>query len=89
MLRYLDKSDDVRVGITVLQERLEVPAQIVSIQQVAQQARSESGRKMFEVFRQQEEELCSCQLGQMGGAVKRLSRIGKKMSRQQVGKYKC
>ena len=36
MLRYLDNSDDVKVGITELQERLEVPVQIgISIQQVA------------------------------------------------------
>ena len=39
--RYLDNSDGVKVGITELQERLEVPVQIgISIQQVAQQARS-------------------------------------------------
>ena len=58
MLRYLDNSDDVKVGITELQERLEVPVQIgISIQQVAQLARSESGQKIFEVF-WQEEELC-------------------------------
>ena len=59
MLRYLDKSDDVKVGITELQERLEVPVQIgISVQQVAQQERSESGQKMFEVFWQEEEEVC-------------------------------
>ena len=57
MLRYLDNSDDVKVGITELQQRLEVPVQIsISIQQVAQQARNESGQKMFEVFWQEEEE---------------------------------
>ena len=40
MLRYLDNSDDVKVGINELQERLEVPVQIgISIQQVAQLAR--------------------------------------------------
>ena len=59
MLRYLDNSDGVKVGITELQERLEVPVQIgISIQQVAQQARSENGQKMFEVFWKEEEELC-------------------------------
>ena len=48
MLRYLDNSADVKVGIIELQERLEVPVQIgISIQQVAQQARSEDGQKMF------------------------------------------
>ena len=53
MLRFLDNSNDVKVGITVLQERLEVPVQIgISIQQVAQL------QKMFAVFWQAEEELC-------------------------------
>ena len=38
MLRYLESSEKVKVGISELQERLEVPAQIgISIQQVAQQ----------------------------------------------------
>ena len=36
MLRHLDNSDNVKVGITELLERLEVPVQIgISIQQVA------------------------------------------------------
>ena len=59
MLRYLDNSEKVNVSITELQERLEVPVQIsISIQQVAQQARSENGQKVFEIFWQEEEELC-------------------------------
>ena len=46
----------VKVGITELQERLEVPVQIgISIQQVAQLARSENGQKIFEVCWQEEE----------------------------------
>ena len=58
MLRYLDSSsNDVKVSITVLQERVEVPAQIgISIQQVAQQAMNGNGQKIFEVFWQEEEE---------------------------------
>ena len=59
MLRYIDNSDDVEMGNTELQERLEVPVQIgISTQQVAQQARSEIGHNIFEVFWQEEEELC-------------------------------
>ena len=58
MLRYLDSPEKVKVGIAELQERLEVPVQIgISIQQVAQQARSENGQKIFEVFWQEEEEV--------------------------------
>ena len=59
VLRYLDNCNDVTVGITELQERVEVPAQIgISIQQVAQQAMNEDGQKIFEVFWQEEGELC-------------------------------
>ena len=59
MPRYLDKSNDVEVGITELQERVEVPLQVgISIQQVAQQAMNEHGQEMFEMFWQEEEELC-------------------------------
>ena len=48
MLRCPDNSDDVKVGITELQERWEVLVPIViSIQQVAQQARSEKWPKDF------------------------------------------
>ena len=58
MLRYIDNRDDVKVGITKLQERLEVPVQIgISIQQVAQQAMNENGQKIFEGFWQEEGEL--------------------------------
>ena len=59
MLRYLETSEKLNVGVTELQERLEVLVQIVIYtQQVAQQARSENGQKIFEVFWQEEEELC-------------------------------
>ena len=58
MLRFLEKSEKVKVGISELQERREVPVQIgISTQQVAQQGRSENGQKIFEVF-WQEEEVC-------------------------------
>ena len=58
MLRYLDNCNDVKVGITELQERVAVPAQIgISIQQVAQQAMNENGQTNFEVFWQAEGEL--------------------------------
>ena len=45
MLRYFDNCNEVKVGITVLQERVEVPEQIgISIQQVARQAMNEDGQ---------------------------------------------
>ena len=44
MLRYLDNSEELKVCIVELQERLEVLVQIgLSIRHVAQQARSETG----------------------------------------------
>ena len=59
MLRYLDNCNDVKVGITELQERAEVPLQFgIYIQKVAQQAMNGDGQKMFEVFWQVEGELC-------------------------------
>ena len=44
MLRYLHKSEDVKVGITELQKRLEVPENIgISVQRVVQHAMNENG----------------------------------------------
>ena len=46
MLRYLDNCNEVKVGITELQERVAVLEQIgISIQQVARQAMNEDGQK--------------------------------------------
>ena len=69
MLRYLDNSDDAKVGITEVQERVEVPWQFgISIQLVAQLARSESGQKIFEVILARRRIMYR----QMGGEVERL-----------------
>ena len=63
MLRYLDNSEEVKVGIAELQERVEVPLQFgITIQQVAQQAMNENGQKIFEIFWQGEEEVCIASL---------------------------
>ena len=85
-VRYLDDSDDVEGGITELQERLEVLVRIcISIQQVAQLVRSEDDQKMFEVFWQEEQELSIASWSRWEAQRKRLSRIGKKMSRHKSG----
>ena len=48
MLKNLENIEEVKVGITELQEQLEVPVQIgTTLQQVAQQARNEIGQKVF------------------------------------------
>ena len=66
MLRYLDKCDYVKVGITALQEGGEVPLQIgITIQQVAQQAMNENGQKTFEIFWQGEKK-CALLVGPDG-----------------------
>ena len=51
MLRYLEVSDDLKVGISELKEQLETPEEAgFSIMQIAQQARNEEGQKIFENF---------------------------------------
>ena len=56
ILRHLEDSDDVKVGIAELQEQLKISEEAgTSIRQMAQQAMSENGRKIFEIFRQGEE----------------------------------
>ena len=58
MLKYLEDSDDVKVGLTDLQEQLEISEEAgISITQVAQQAVNENGQ-IFSIFRQSEEEVC-------------------------------
>ena len=55
MLRCLDNWNEVKVGITELQELVEVPAHItISSRQVAQQAMNEDGQQKFEVFWEEE-----------------------------------
>ena len=53
LLRYLFNSDDVKVGITELQEQLEIFKEAgISIKQVAQQAMNDNGQQCFKMFRQ-------------------------------------
>ena len=82
MLRYLNNCNEVKVGITELQERVEVPAQIgISIQQVAQQAMNEDGQKIIRSILARRRTIICCLLGQMGSAAERPSRLGKEVSR--------
>ena len=63
MLRYQEDSEDLKVCVTELQEQLEISEEAgVSIRQVAQQAMNENGQKIFEMFRQGEEEVCVASL---------------------------
>ena len=48
MLRYLEDSEDLKVGVTELQEQLEISKEAgVSIKQIAQKAMNENGQKFF------------------------------------------
>ena len=61
-----------------MQERVEVPLQFgKTIQHVAQQAMNEDGQKIFEIFRQEGEQLCIASWAHMRGAAERLSPIWK------------
>ena len=48
LLRYPEESDDLKVGVTELQEQLGITEEAgISIKQVAQQAMNENGQKIF------------------------------------------
>ena len=46
MLRYTEDSEDLKVGVTELQEQLGISEEAgISIKQIAQQARNENGKE--------------------------------------------
>ena len=52
MLKYPEDSDDVKVGVTELQEQLEISGEAgIFNTQVAQQATNENGQNIFEILR--------------------------------------
>ena len=72
MLRYLEDSEDLEVGIRELKEQMKTPEEAgFSIMQIAQQARNEEGQKTFEFFRQGGG--VHCQLGEMEHATEESS----------------
>ena len=51
MLKYTEDRGDVKVGVTGVQEQLEISEEVgISIRQVAQQAMNENDQKIFEIF---------------------------------------
>ena len=57
-LKYLVDSEDVKVGPSELKEHLETLEEAcISIMQIAKQARNERGQKLFQIFRQEENEV--------------------------------
>ena len=58
MLKYLQDSEDLKVSLRELQEQLESLEEAgISIMQSAKQARNERGQKLFQIFRQEENEV--------------------------------
>ena len=58
MLEYLEDSEDLKVGLSELKEQLETPEEAgFSIMQIVKQARNEGGPKLFQIFRQEENEV--------------------------------
>ena len=56
----------------------------ITLQQVAQQARSKRNQKVFEIFRRRRRVLCS-QLGKVECALERFGGVGKKVSGHKSG----
>ena len=55
MLRYLEDSADLKVGLSELKEQLETTEEAgFSFMQIAKEVGNERGQKLFEIFRQGE-----------------------------------
>ena len=86
MLKYLDNSDDVTVGITELQEQQEI-LENRYFHSASGPASDERKRpKHFEIFRQGEEELCIALLVRWNGQLKGLVELERRCrnTRQEV-----
>ena len=72
MLRYQEDSEDLKVGVTELQERLGISEETrISIKKIAHQAMNENGHNFFlKKNCQGEEEVCIASPGQMERIVK-------------------
>ena len=73
MLRYQEDSEDVIVCVAELQEQFGISGGAgTSIRQIAQLAKNENGQKIFENFRQGEEEVCIASLARWNAQLKGL-----------------
>ena len=71
MLRYFEDGEDLKMGVTELQEQLGISEEAgVSIRKIAQQAMNENSQNIFEVFRQGEEEVCIASLARWNAQLK-------------------
>ena len=84
VLRYVDNCNEVKVGITELQERVGGAFATLYLHSASGPAGDERPKDFRNILARRRRIMC-CQLGQMGGAAERLSRLGKKMSRHKSG----
>ena len=72
------KNDDVKVGVTELQEQLDISDEAgISIKQVTQQSGNENDQ-FFEIFRQGEEEVCTASRARWNAQLKGLAELEKR-----------
>ena len=72
MLRYLDDSEDLKVGVTGLQEQWRISEEAgISIKQIAQQAMNENAQNIFRNCQARRRRCTHCQPRQMERAVEK------------------
>ena len=73
MLKYLEDNEDVKVDLGELKEQLETPEEAgISIMQIAKQTRNERCPKLFQIFRQGENEVYIVSVARWGTQLKGL-----------------
>ena len=79
MLKYLEDSENVKVGLSELKEQLETLEETgISHVQIAKQARKEGGQKLFQIFRQGENEVYIASLARWNTQLKGLVELGRR-----------
>ena len=73
IVKYLEDSEELKVSLSELKEQLETPEEAgISIMQVAKQARNERGQKLFQIFREEENEVYIARLSRWDTQLKGL-----------------
>ena len=79
MLKHLEDSEDLKVGLSELKEQLDTPEEAgFSIMQIAKQARNERGQRLFQVFRLEENEVYIASLARWDTQLKGLVELGRR-----------
>ena len=82
----MEDSEDLKVGLSDLKEQLETPKETgISFMQIGKQARSERGQKLFQIFRQEENEVYIASLGEVGCTTEWIGGAGKALSGTDAG----